>query len=797
MKTEDSGEPSALPPPATSEIDVKYARLLASIDDARGRDMSPEECIEQDELDAMEAEVSPSALTIDRRQKDWLDKLTQAMRCRRYFIRRHQLIFHKRGEAPVAVHSGNVIDLLRETDVEIANTTKDTAREIVESWKLKSGIKCQIEWGDALQPYCLFELGTTLRLRGYYASNGQVVKLRTIKRKARLTPVSAEMLRTALSGSWIYLGETRSNPDALEAANAARKEAVAKDKSNRAAYADALKLATKERARLTKEYEVAKAERQKRLKKIEQLKREAEAVANSDTCGDPKREKRAENTVAAIEERIIRLDASLPDEPAEPKLPDLPVEPEWQAILPLRLTEEFSVMRFSTDEAAKILASQEVISKLQEIESFRTVRMPCWRDMDGKRTLGITHGGYDATTKTLTVEEAVWRKNMPLADAVALWKDLLSQFPFTGNRECGEAVIVGAALGYFGELLMPERSLFPGLASSANTVGAGKTTIVKLAMAPTEGLATPTAMPERREEMAKKIFSRQLSGSSMMFFDNSTKHLSSGALAMAMTSCGSADRVLGVHQDATADKSMKIVATGVDLTMDDELVRRFLSVKVKTTKERHQRQKFKHRLNDAAFSNGPLRGELCSALWAMISAWADAGCPLPDATVDSDYVEWANVGAAVTVHAGWPNPLLVDEESVDPEKEDVRTLFAACEVKQIMERQRVETVRRELGRDPVDKAKTRFYTVDLLEMCSKRGLLGFRLSEERNDKAAETRLGKLLKKWVDRECGNWMLRASDSRPRQFWVERIKGEAPVNFDGDEPANVVRIGQDRAA
>jgi putative DNA primase/helicase len=112
----------------------------------------------------------------------------------------------------------------------------------------------------------------------------------------------------------------------------------------------------------------------------------------------------------------------------------------------------------------------------------------------------------------------------------------------------------------------------------APDVGSGKTTLAQACLLPGCGLVPAQAGARSDDEWRKRITAALLAGSPAVLLDNLSGELDSGALAAALTTGTWTDRVLGETRMATLPVRNAWVATGNNLDMTSEQVRRAVPI---------------------------------------------------------------------------------------------------------------------------------------------------------------------------------------------------------------------------
>ena len=159
------------------------------------------------------------------------------------------------------------------------------------------------------------------------------------------------------------------------------------------------------------------------------------------------------------------------------------------------------------------------------------------------------------------------------------------------------------------------------------------------------------AQPKDEEEMRKRILALLLGGHTMVCLDN-VYRLTSGNLSMVLTSKYFEDRILGSSRMVRVRNRATWLATGNNVELSDEVVRRTLLIRLDAKVERPEdRTGFKHA--DLATWATTNRTRLVAACLSIITAWAERGMPAGSATMGS-FEEWASVMGGILEVAGVP-----------------------------------------------------------------------------------------------------------------------------------------------
>jgi hypothetical protein len=167
----------------------------------------------------------------------------------------------------------------------------------------------------------------------------------------------------------------------------------------------------------------------------------------------------------------------------------------------------------------------------------------------------------------------------------------LQEFPFTtvSDGTTAVALLLTAAL-------RPSMGAAPGFLIDKHDYGSGATTLGRIAGIIATGRAPPVLNVARKEEEFEKMLAAALmQGRHVIAFDNVPEGLALGGslLAQLMTEPQCEPRVLGESRNVTCDTVRLVLATGVNITVIDDQVRRFLKTQIDPKMEDPSSRKFK------------------------------------------------------------------------------------------------------------------------------------------------------------------------------------------------------------
>ena len=319
---------------------------------------------------------------------------------------------------------------------------------------------------------------------------------------------------------------------------------------------------------------------------------------------------------------------------------------------------EPSVM--STDLAARILHAPQFLNALPEIARVSPVPLPVLRG--GK--LSVLPVGYSAQDKTMVLENIEWQEMSPQEAKRIIFEEWLGEFPFDASTPAqlarNRSVALAAMLAPFCELLVPAFHQRPAFTFTANREGSGKTLLARIALCPVHGKAKITPPPESKNENSLRQFlsSAARAGEPYIFFDNWRGKIQSGALEAFITANIWGDRVLGVSELFTAEKSCLVYITGNSAEVSPDIRRRSLFVELTIEEARSEDRVIKRRIDEDDIITD--RARILSALLALVKDWHCSGSPAGSVEHGS-FAKWGRVVGAIVEHATGTSPLLTAE----------------------------------------------------------------------------------------------------------------------------------------
>ncbi len=236
--------------------------------------------------------------------------------------------------------------------------------------------------------------------------------------------------------------------------------------------------------------------------------------------------------------------------------------------------------------------------------------------------------------------------------ALNLLREAVRDFPFAHERH------VSAFLAAV--LTILSRHAFSGPAPlvlvDANTRGSGKGLLVDVACRIGTGQDVARMAYSRNEdEQRKAILALALEGHRVALIDNVAGSFGSATLNAALTATVWTDRILGASKTATVPLSIVWFATGNNLAIVGDTVRRCLYIRLESPDEHpERRQGFRHpRLLEWVESQ---RAELIAAGLTLLRAYIAAGRPDQHLSSWGSFEGWSDLVRGCLVWLDLPDP---------------------------------------------------------------------------------------------------------------------------------------------
>jgi hypothetical protein len=233
--------------------------------------------------------------------------------------------------------------------------------------------------------------------------------------------------------------------------------------------------------------------------------------------------------------------------------------------------------------------------------------------------------GYDPSTALLF--DPANTKFPPIPDhptreqaevALNVYKDLLSEFPFVDAIDL--AVALSAILTAIVRRSLPTA---PAHVITAPDFGYGKTLLADItAFISTGNICPVSSQGDSPEELGKHLAAALIDGADLICIDNASQPLGGDLLCQMLTQRSVRLRPLGASTTMEVSTAITVLATGTNLMIQDDLVRRALRCRLAGNLERPELRQFKKRPLEKIAAN---RGALVAAGLTILRGYIATG----------------------------------------------------------------------------------------------------------------------------------------------------------------------------
>lgn len=312
----------------------------------------------------------------------------------------------------------------------------------------------------------------------------------------------------------------------------------------------------------------------------------------------------------------------------------------------------------SITQAQLVLASEDFKASLPEIVQVNPVCLPVMDDELDERGLPrmrLLRPGYDAVSKTFTLEGLSYDREADVRDAV-MWVHDLVQFFAWRQKERDFAIWLAGLLTMFGRGLFHGRA--PAFFINANIPESGKTLLTWLPTWAVHGSrATKTLMEDAEEELTKYLDSAAKAGLPYVNFDNidwGGKEIKTALLDVFVQEDRHEIRKMGGQEIDSFENRTMVWGSGNNITLSRDLARRSLMADLWNPLAGTERvlPKEAKSIESEFFRDEGNRRKLLEACWAMVREWDKAGRPMKPGPLLGSFESWARFAPSVVWYAG-------------------------------------------------------------------------------------------------------------------------------------------------
>jgi len=387
----------------------------------------------------------------------------------------------------------------------------------------------------------------------------------------------------------------------------------------------------------------------------------------------------------------------------------------------------------------------------------------------------MTATGYDPATGMFGVFDAR-EFSVPGAPtqkqagaALAILKDLLTEFPFAGDAD-----LAAALTAMLTATIRSSLAHAPMFHVRAHMAGSGKSYLCELITAlATPQRGTPTTFPASDEECRKMLLAELLRAPAVIEFDNlTTDLLAHKSLCTALTSEYMSGRMLGMSKTATVNTRTLFLSSGNNVGPVQDMTRRCISIRLDPGCEIPAARSFaRPELIREVLRE---RGHYVSAALTIVRAWIITGRPKTLCKTLAGYGQWSDLCRQPLLWLGCPDPTASVFESMheDPDRETLGRLLTAW--------QSIFGKTPAMVRDAVRQAWDYQHEphIELREVLRD-------IADERGE-INRRKLGWWIKRHAGRIVdGRRFVRASGNRSAEAWQVDVVESGFVGFTGFHP------------
>jgi hypothetical protein len=401
-----------------------------------------------------------------------------------------------------------------------------------------------------------------------------------------------------------------------------------------------------------------------------------------------------------------------------------------------------------------VLAAPNLINGLRDVKRVNRVPLPAWRSEESWPEIGLLPEGYDEDEMTYTFRDVEYDVEMPIEKAkrvIEEWFRDVAWDPVDRARSfnAGLAMMLAA----FCDQLLDDTAERPVFLVGANREGAGKTLLVKMAVAPVFGPVTVTPLPAP-DKIQELLAAAVRAGRPYLFFDNTKGELEDASLEAFVTASRIGGRTLGLGSMFDEEKRCLVYMTTNSPKTGPDMRRRAIPINLFVQEARPENRKVSRALGERQILDG--RAEILGALWSFVRFWSEKGKgDFYKGKQNCSFSDWGElIGGIVECVLGGPSPL-------DPP--------AICQD------ERLATFERFLSGLDETYTDTELRFAQLLDAARASGLFAFLADEEPTDKAEQKKEKSILSK-------RFLEHFSRSAGTRF--ELANGSAVFSSNGEE-------------
>lgn len=325
------------------------------------------------------------------------------------------------------------------------------------------------------------------------------------------------------------------------------------------------------------------------------------------------------------------------------------------------------------DHALTCIESDSFQNQQPRLLRVNRVQLPIQR---ANRNVELLPVGYDEESCILTLDpEWDYDLTMTADEAVAVLSDLVKEVPFQDAR--ARAVFFSAMFSQFAYFLQPLAAKRLNFLFHANSQGTGKTLLAQVVLTAAWKVASIDAMPDNAKDLKDRLDTAVREAMPFVVLDDIDRnYLRSATLNSFMTASWWSGRKFHAQEQFTEPKTPVIFMTANNLDVTPDIARRTLVCDLFAPEADLSQRVIERPIDDTWVAEPTIHRQICSALWALVRAWRDAGRPHGGRVING-YEVWARIYGGITISAGFGDPCLPRESDdyINAEHADIHALM--------------------------------------------------------------------------------------------------------------------------
>jgi hypothetical protein len=313
----------------------------------------------------------------------------------------------------------------------------------------------------------------------------------------------------------------------------------------------------------------------------------------------------------------------------------------------------------SANMAQIILGAEDFLASLPEVVNMNRVSLPVMdeelKDVRGNALMRLCPKGYDERSKTWTMGDVEYDREMDVRDGV-MWLDDLTRHFAWRNHSRDFAIWLAGLVTMFGRGCFGGRA--PAFFVNANIQESGKTLLTWLITWAVHGTqSVKTLLPDAEEELTKYLDSVARMRMQYVNFDNidwNGKEVKTALLDVFIAGDTHEIRKMATQEVEQHLNRTMVLGSGNNITVSADLRRRSLMADLWNPMAGTERQLPKDvKVIDADFwADVTNRQMMLGACWSMLRSWDEAGRQKKPGRLLGSFESWARMAPAVVWHVG-------------------------------------------------------------------------------------------------------------------------------------------------